>query len=136
MSSLLAYADAADQSNPAMAIIAVSSGIVVLSAGLAMVPIGIAWKRRHHQADTIVPLTMLWGLATAAVSIYAYITQTNWAKERLLRIESGYYDPQDNSGAPALPWMLWLILGFAFVLLILWALRGTREPPSAGAGLL
>ena len=96
-----------------------------------VVPIAIAWRRRHPQAETIVPLGILWGLATAAVSIYAYITQTNWSKERLLRIESGYFDPQDNSGAPALPWLFWIILLIAFAAMIAWALRGTRAEPSA-----
>jgi hypothetical protein len=131
MASLLGYADVADQSNRAIVIIVVCSGILVLSAGLAFVPMAIAWSRRHHQAETIVPIALLWGLATAAVSIYAYITQTNWSKERMLRIESGYFDPQDNSGAPALPWVLWLVLAIVFLMLVAWSLAKARTAQRA-----
>jgi hypothetical protein len=131
---LLAYADPTDQSNPSIQIVVNSSGIVLVAAALALVPICIAWKRRHRQSETIVPIGIVWGLATASVCIYVYITQSNWAKERMLRIMSGYYDPQDNSSAPALPWVMWFVLAAIYVALILWSMRSLPGGPSDLAG--
>jgi hypothetical protein len=127
---LLAYADPTDQSNPSIQIVVISAGIALGAVILALLPISIAWKRRHRQSETVVPIGILWGLATAAVCIYAYITQASSAKERMARIMSGYYDPQDNSGAPALPWGIWLLLAAVYIVLIVWSLTSGQAAHS------
>jgi hypothetical protein len=131
---LLGYADPTDQSNPSIQIVVISAGIALVAVILALLPICIAWKRRHRQSETIVPIGILWGLATAAVCIYAYITQANWAKERMARIMSGYYDPQDNSAAPALPWGFWLLLMAAYTILIVWSMANVPGTQLETAG--
>ena len=57
----------------------------------------------------------------------SYITQSNWSRERLLRIESGYYDPLDNGAARRCPWTIWLLLLIVFVLLVGWAFYYRRD---------
>jgi predicted permease len=113
-----ANADQPDTSDASIALIVVSAGIILLAAAAAFIPVAIARRRRHRQSETIVPLSIVWALATVAVSIYAYISQTRWTREYTLRIESGYFDPQDKSGAPALPWLLWGVLAAIYLLLI------------------
>jgi len=117
----LANAEQPDTSDASIAISVVSAGIIFLAAAAAFVPVAIARRRRNRQSETIVPLSIVWALATVAVSIYAYISQTRWTREYTLRIESGYFDPQDKSGAPALPWLLWGVLAALYVVLIAWA---------------
>src|ERR1700722_3177775 len=129
MSFAIAYADAPDDPNSAVLIVLVSAGLLVLSAGMAFVPVCLAWARRHRHSDVIVPLAILWALIAVISFIFTFVSQYHWSKNRMVLIESGYYDPQDVSGAPSFPWVLWIGLGVVYVGLILWSLmRG--EPPA------
>jgi H+/Cl- antiporter ClcA len=132
MSLILAYADAPDESNSTIWIVMISTGLVALCAGLAMAPTCIAWARRHRQSETIVPLALLWGLGAAISAITTFISQYHWSRDRMVLVESGYYDPQDASAAPALPWMIWIALAIIYVLLILWAMGTARSPAGSG----
>jgi hypothetical protein len=132
MSFILAYADAPDESNSTIWIVVVSTGLVLLCAGLAMVPACVAWARRHRRAEAIVPLALVWGLGAAISAIATFISQYHWSKDRMTLIESGYYDPQDASGAPAMPWMIWIALAVMYALLIVWAMGRTRVNGRAG----
>jgi glucan phosphoethanolaminetransferase (alkaline phosphatase superfamily) len=127
----LANADANDTTNASIAVLVISSGIFVLAIGAAMFPICIVWKRRIRQADVVVPLCILWALLAAAVSIYAYVSQTRWTTEYTLRIASGYFDPRDTSDRPSLPWLLWYILAMLYVLLVMWVARTRHRQPDS-----
>jgi glucan phosphoethanolaminetransferase (alkaline phosphatase superfamily) len=129
---LLAYADANDTTNASIAVLVISSAIFVLAVAAAMFPICIAWKRRIAQSDVVIPLCILWALAGAAVSIYAYVSQTRWTTEYMLNIATGYFDPRDTSDRPSLPWVLWYVLAILYVLLIVWASRARPRPPAPG----
>jgi hypothetical protein len=131
MSFIIAYADAPDDPNSAILIVLVSAGLLLLSAGLAFIPVCVAWSRRHRHSDVIVPLAVLWALIAAISFIATFVSQYHWSKNRMVLIESGYYDPLDVSGAPALPWVLWICLAVAYGALILWSLmRGPRPAPT------
>jgi hypothetical protein len=128
--SPLAYADSTDTTNASIAILVISTGILIAAVAAAMVPICIARSRRILQSDALVPLAIVWALTSAVVSIYAYIAQSRWKREYLLRIQSGYFDPRDLSDAPVLPWTYWYVLGAMYLLLILWAMSGKQRSKS------
>jgi hypothetical protein len=67
-------------------------------------------------------LSVVWGLVAAGSLAYATTQQINWGQERTKRIMSGYYDPNDNSDAPKLPWPLWGGLAFGYGGLVAWGL--------------
>jgi hypothetical protein len=123
----LGYADSNDTTNASIAVLVISSGIIVLAIAAAMLPICIAWRRRIRQSDAVVPLCILWALSIAAVSIYAYVSKTRWNAEYTLRIESGYFDPRDTSDAPSPPWVLWYVSAVIYILLIVWAARAKQR---------
>lgn len=129
MAFWLAYAEAADQSQSNLTIVVGAAAIVIVVCGLAFVPVLIAWSRRHRHSDTILAFAILWGLLSAASAVSTSMTQFNWSKERMIRIESGYDDPQDTSDAPTLPWAAWAGLACAYIGLLGWAFRS--EVPRA-----
>ena len=110
----LAYADSGDSSNSNLLIILISVAVLIVVGGLGFVPVAIAWRRRHRYAEVIGAGAVLWGLLAAGSLIYTASARLNWSRERMLRIESGYYDPRDLSDAPKWPWMAWGGLGVGY----------------------
>ena len=122
-----AYADPVDNSGSGTVLVLWAVGAITAAAGLAFVPVGLAWARRHRGADAVVALAVLWGLVTAVSVVYATMNQMQWSKEKLLRINSGYYDPNDNAGAPTPPWTLWACLGGVYVGLVAWSVSRKKN---------
>ncbi len=127
--TLLAYADATDQSATNMKVVLICAGILLGVGAAAFVPVGIAWSRRHRQGEAITGLSIVWGLIAAGSLAYATTQQINWGQERMKRINSGYYDPNDNSDAPKPPWPLWGGLALAYGGLVAWGL--SQKAPTA-----
>jgi len=66
---------------------------------------------------------ILWGMVMAGSALWMVNAQFKWAHERGILLQSGYYDPQNNSGAPAWPWWLWGVLAVAYGVLVGLSLR-------------
>jgi hypothetical protein len=125
-----AYAQGPDSSS--LALIVVSAALVLVVAGIAFVPLRLAWRGRHRQAEAITTVVLFWALATAGSLIWITNAEFNWNQEYTIRIQSGYADPRDLSGAPQLPWLIWGILAGVYVGLIFWS--ASRRPPLIRTG--
>jgi len=123
----LAYARNVDSSESNLSIVLLCAGLVIAAAALALIPILMSRSRRHVQSDAVLGLGILCALVTAGVTAHACMQQMKWSDERTLRIESGYYDPQDQSDAPRLPWEIWSALAIAYAGLVLWPMHGRRK---------
>lgn len=110
-----------------MKIILICVGILLAVSAVAFIPVAITWSRRHRQGEAITGLSVVWGLLAAGSLCYATTQQINWGQERTKRIMSGYYDPNDNSDAPKLPWVLWGGLALGYGALVAWGL--SQKPP-------
>jgi hypothetical protein len=120
---VIAYAETA--SGPSLTVVLVCLGAVVLVAALALVPVAVAWARRHRRAETIVGVTILWAGIVAVSLLMSAMDQMKWSRERDLRIRSGYYDPaQPDPDAPRWPWKLWAGMGMGYGGIVGWAARG------------
>lgn len=97
-------------------------GALVVAAALAVLPIVLARSRRHRHVEIIAAIAVLWGFLAAGSVVMTSMEEAKWSKERLVRVQSGYYDPNDNSGAPAKPVGVWTGLAVSYVALILWSL--------------
>jgi multidrug efflux pump subunit AcrB len=126
---LLAYADSTDQSATNIKLVLICAGILLVVVAVAFVPVAITWSRRHPKTEAITGLAVVWGLITAGSLAYSTTQQINWGQERLKRIYSGYYDPNDNSDTPKLPWLLWGGLAVGYVGLVAWGL--SHKAPTA-----
>jgi hypothetical protein len=117
----LAYAETPDSGAVNLAKVLGGLGILVVTALLIAVIVGISRARKHRQADAILVAALFWGVLAAGSMMYAAATQLNWSKEYTTRIESGYYDPRDSSDKPTLPIALWTGLGVAYAAMLGWA---------------
>ncbi len=124
--STLAYAQPADSGNSNLIIVLIAAGAVLVVSVLAILPIRLGWSRRHKHADAILAMTVLWALLTAGTVVATSMTQFKWSSERLLRVQSGYYDPLDNSDAPKWPVRTSAALIIAYAALISWSLVRPR----------
>ena len=123
-----AYAEAADGSASALTLVSVCVVIVVVVGGLSLVPLGLAWSRRHRKTELITAFVVLWGLCTSLSVGSSTIEQLKWSKEQMVRIQSGYYDPADVSDAPTWPWPVWAVLVSLYAVLVLWPLSTGHTP--------
>src|ERR1700722_10948307 len=126
----LAYAQAADPnaSQSMLILLLYCLGIIVATTLLAFVPIFIAGRRRHQHIHAMIAAMCLWGFILAGSAIYLTSAAMQWSKEKTVRLETGYGDPNDESGAPSVPIAIWIGLGSAFGLLIFWGAAGkSRE---------
>jgi|SRR5580698_1906271 hypothetical protein len=128
-----AYAEGPQSAGSSLIFVLICAGLIGAIAAMALAPIAISGRRGHAAAETIVSLTILWCVIAAGVSIYMTIAQIQWNHEYTSLVMSGYYDPQDTSGAPRQPWGLWLIVVFGYAALLLWAFLGAAapEPPAS-----
>ncbi|HEX4794468.1 MAG TPA: hypothetical protein VH370_11780 [Humisphaera sp.] len=124
---MLAYARNVDSTESNLSIVLLCAGLIIAAAALGLIPILLSRSRRHVQSDAVLGLGILWALLAAGVTAHACMQQMKWSDERSLRIESGYYDPQDQSDSPRLPWEIWSALAVGYGGLILWPLYGRRK---------
>jgi hypothetical protein len=135
MSYALASAQADDASGSRLTLVLIWLAIVAAAAIAATLPLALAASRGHRRGEALLGFTVLWAFLAAGSAIYTTMVQTKWSAERDLRINSGYYDPQDAAAdAPALPVAQWTALAVAYVGLIAWAARrpGAVPPPRRG----
>jgi hypothetical protein len=129
MRCFLAYAESADTSNSSMVIVLSGLCVLAVAAIAAIVPICICWKRHHRQTEPITALLILWGLVATISAIYFINSQMKWSREQMLRIESGYFDPTDQTDAPAIPWVTWGGLATVYAALVCWSFA-QKNPPA------
>ena len=127
MHALLAYADSGDPTLNNLQTVVGAVFIVLATLVLATAVIFISRSRRHRQSESIMVAAFFWACITAGSLIYAGQAQLKWSKEYLVRVESGYYDPNNTADAPKLPWTLWGGLGAAYVGMIWWAVAESVE---------
>jgi hypothetical protein len=126
----LASAEAADPSASQLVVILISLGAMAGAGLLTLLPMALARRRRHPRPESIVAAAVLWGLLAAGSVLYITIARMQWSKEWLLLVKTGYYDPQDRSGEPALPWLLWALLAIAYAVLLIHAARNSSTNSS------
>ncbi len=129
----LAYADASDPSQSNLLLVLLGIGVILVTCVLAFVPVGMAWSRRHRRSDVVVAAAVLWGLVTVGSIVSTMAAQMQWSREHVLRMKTGYFDPDDRTGAPMRPWVLWAGLGTAYGGLLVGSVAGpkTRSKNSA-----
>jgi hypothetical protein len=125
----LAYADSGDSSATSMELILGGAAIVAVTALMAFILVLVARSRRHRQAELITLAMVVWSVLTAGSLMWAGQAQVNWSNEYQTRILSGYYDPQNTSDKPKLPWALWTGLGLAYAGLMGWAVSQNNSGP-------
>ncbi len=125
MAFFLAKADV----NPSGSTTVVLAGTIAFLVAfvLAIVPFLIARSRRPAHANSIAAVAILWGVFLVASVVQTSTAQAKWSQEWLLRVQSGYYDPQDRSDAPPLPWLTWTVLATAYCGMLIWSLA-RRNP--------
>jgi hypothetical protein len=129
----LAYADASDPSQSNLLLVLLGIGVIVVVCALAFAPLGIAWSRRHKRSDVVVALAVLWALVAIGSIVSTMSAEMQWSAEQVLRMKTGYFDPQDRTGAPTRPWRLWAGLGIAYGGLLAGSLAGGQRPSKRGA---
>jgi len=120
----LAYADNSDSSGSNFTIILAGAGIFAAMFLLAAILILVSRRRGHRFAEFILVAGIFWAIISAGCLIAYTNARLNWSAEYQLRMESGYGDPQDTSGAPASPVILWSGLGLAYGGLLGWGILG------------
>jgi amino acid transporter len=128
MTSLLAYAEPTDTSGSGTNIVLLCALFIAVVAVLGLLPIGFSRNRGNRHADIITAVSVLWSLLTIATLIYVCLAQMKWSKEYITRIQSGYFDPRDTTGAPHQPWPIWGIILFAYLALLAWSLKQRKLP--------
>ena len=123
----LAYAQSAGDSN-SLTVIVMAFAIVLGACILAFIPIFTALSRKNHQSHSIAVMSLFWGVAVAVVTIWCMLQRLDWSKELTMRMQSGYYDPNDLSDAPAFPWVILIVAAGAWIVLLTWAFVGARLP--------
>lgn len=131
MMLLLANAEPTDLSESQLPVILACLLVIVVAAAMTVIPIAIATRRSHRRMDVVIAAALAWGLAAAASVIYFWLAEIQWSQEYQRMIKTGYFDPQDTSGAPAYPWQQWIVLAAVFVGLIAYTMFRKRPPAAS-----
>jgi phosphotransferase system glucose/maltose/N-acetylglucosamine-specific IIC component len=126
---VLAYAESTDPTVSNLSTVLACAAIVLVAGMFALIPILIAWSRRHRHSQAIFAIAMLWGMLVSISGGSTVLAQMKYSHEHLHKIESGYVDPQDISDAPKLPWLTWAGLAMGYGILIGWPLLGKTLAP-------
>jgi len=126
--TFLAYAEGGDSSESNLVVVLICAGIIAAVGLAGLIPVLVARSRRHRYREAIVLMSVVWGVLAAGSLTSTAIAQLKWSKERMLRIESGYYDPRDITDAPPLPWWTWSLLALGYCGLWIGAMA-QRSPP-------
>ncbi len=132
--NVLSSADSSDDGSTSLVFVVESVAIILVAAGVGLIPAGIAKKRRHGLADVVLAGAVLWALLTAGLTMYTTMTRMQWSHEQTVRLESGYSDPRDDTGGPAFPWVAAGGLAIAYAGLLIWANSGGAPPPQRQIG--
>ena len=119
MKGILANAESWDPTNTELVLILLCSGGIIAVCAMAGFVVIVIKRRQHAHTQAIFTIVMFWALFALGSVIYATITQLNWNKQYLLELLSGYGDP--NAVGPALPWVMWGALVFAYLGLLMWS---------------
>jgi len=130
MSTVLSYAQSGDNSDSNLVMLVICAGVVIAVCVLAFIPVRLAWGRRHRQADAVTIAAIFWALVMAGSLVYTVVQQLEYSKERLLDIQTGYYDPQTTSDAPSKPWVTWGVLAAIYGLVVVWSASQGRPAPA------
>ena len=145
---VLCYADVADDAAANLRLVLAG---VMIAAGVALVgavPVWAAWRRKHPHLEVLAAAMLIWTITLAWSGISLVAARSDSAKEKLLRLESGYDSDPANSSAPQPPILLWSTLTSGWLLVSCWALlmpigisagtdpatharRGTLQAPGA-----
>ncbi len=120
---LLANAPIPVSSNSNIELILIGTGVILITAILAFVPIQLARRTDHPQRDAVTALIVLWGLLLAGCVCYSVMRQMDWSTTHEQEIESGYLDPRDVSDQPRPPLTLWAGLAVGYAGITIWATR-------------
>lgn len=124
---LLANADGRDTSFSTISVLLLTVLWLAVIALLALVPLFLAWRRKHPHARFILLLVLFTGLLSLGTAYTTISARDEWSREETLRLQSGYYLPQDHpSDQPALPWPLWTALSTVYAGILLWSATGRR----------
>ena len=104
MIALVAYAERADSGNPDLWLALVCVVFVGIACTLAFVPFAMVRLRNPARKGNVLLAAILWALISAGSGIYLAQSRISWRREYDLRVQSGYYDPQDLTDFPAIPW--------------------------------
>lgn len=133
MACALAYADTTDPTQVNFLVLLLCILLIGCVCVMAFLVLLLARSRRHRQVEYITALAIFWALLTVGSLAYSAVTQLKWSQENMLRLESGYGNPDDDSNAPQLPWKTWLVLAAIWGGLINWSLsQNNPPPPSSG----
>lgn len=130
-STFLARADSVDSTASNLSTVLVCAGITLAAGIVAMAPVMLAWSRGHRHSQGLAALAVLWGVLAAMSVSAAAIDRMSYSRDHLADIESGYYDPNDNSHAPPLPIPAWVALGIGYAGLLAWPLISGKTSPAA-----
>jgi phosphotransferase system glucose/maltose/N-acetylglucosamine-specific IIC component len=126
---VLAYAESTDPTISNLSTVLACAAIVLVAGMFALIPILIAWSRRHRHSQAIFAVAMLWAMLVSISGGSTVLAQMKYSHEHLLQIESGYIDPQDISDAPKLPWLTWAGLAVGYGTLVAWPLMSKPIGP-------
>jgi hypothetical protein len=126
-STFLATAASDNPGNITMGLLLFWLASLAMIVALVFLPMRFARASRWREIINVGAL--LWGALAAWSAIGFSHTYAAWSQERLLLIQTGYYDPAGSSGAPLWPWAWWIVLASFYVLICAWAFFGSRRGP-------
>jgi hypothetical protein len=92
------------------------------------IPIRIALRGRHRHPQGLVVLTILCGLLAAGSILLSLSAQQQWAREDMLMLQTGYYEPHGHQHDPPVrPWAFWGGLAMVYALLVIWSVTGKKD---------
>jgi phosphotransferase system glucose/maltose/N-acetylglucosamine-specific IIC component len=115
----LSYAEGSDTSDSDALLVVIALAILAAVFILIAIPVAMA-RRRSATAEGVLAIMILWGLLSAGSVIYSVNASMAWQKEYTRRVMSGYFDPADQSDRPRSPWILWSVLGVAYMGVLIW----------------
>ena len=129
----LARADSVDSTVSNLTTVLICGGIALGVIIVAIIPVMLAWSRRHRHANGLAAIAVLWGLIALVSLSTTAMDEMKYSREHQMSFMSGYYDPNDASDAPALPVAVWVVLGVAYAALLAWPflLRPAADPAQA-----
>jgi hypothetical protein len=127
MSFLLGVAENTGGSDTSLMVPLICIGSIALIAVLALVPLLVGSLRRHSNGHALLAMAALWAIMAIGIVVNTIIEQNRWSSERQIRVNSGYYDPNDNSQAPPWPIKSGGVLGIGYAALLIWAATARRK---------
>lgn len=126
----LARAEQVDPTRGNLTAVLTCAGIVLGVGVVALIPVMIAWSRRHQRADWVMTVAILWAVLATVSLASTVLAEMKYSDEHTMAIQSGYFDPNDMSDAPPLPIRTWTALGVAYLALLAWPM--VRRQQQAG----